>query len=130
MASLFTRMIRDEVPCHKIFEDENHFAILDIKPINPGHALVIPKQEIDYIFDMKDNALGALMIAAKKVAAAIKKEAVCEKVGVMVAGLEVRHVHIHLIPILAVRDLNFANAKPASNEELAAMAEKIRRHFH
>jgi histidine triad (HIT) family protein len=130
MASLFTRMINGEVPCHKIFEDENHFAILDIKPINPGHALVIPKQEIDYIFDMKDNALGSLMVSAKKVAAAIKKEVICEKVGVMVAGLEVRHVHIHLIPILAVRDLNFANAKPVSNEELAAMAEKIRRHFH
>lgn len=123
-------MIQGEVPCHKIFEDENHFAILDIKPINPGHALVIPKQEIDYIFDMKDNALGSLMVTAKKVAAVIKKEVVCEKVGVMVAGLEVRHVHIHLIPILAVKDLNFANAKPAANEELAAMAEKIRRHFH
>ena len=126
MSTIFTKIISGEIPSHKISENEEFLAFLDIRPINPGHTLVIPKKETDYIFDMEDEALGKLMIYAKKVARAIKKAVPCERVGVMVAGLEVRHVHIHLVPIFGVGDLNFAKAKPASPEELKAVAEKIR----
>ena len=129
MPSLFTRIIKGEIPCHKIAENEKYLAFLDIKPINPGHALVIPKKEVDYIFDIQDELLGGLMIFAKQVAQAVKKAVPCQKVGVMVAGLEVPHAHIHLIPIFKISDLNFANAKPASPEELAKVAEKIRGNF-
>ncbi len=126
MPSLFTRIINGEIPCHKIAENEKYFAFLDIKPINPGHTLVIPKKEIDYIFDIDDELLGGLMTFAQKVAQAIKKTVPCQKVGVMVAGIEVPHAHIHLIPIVKVTDLNFANAKAASPEDLAKVAERIR----
>jgi len=129
MATLFTRIIKGEIPCHKLYEDDRYLAFLDIRPINPGHALVIPKEEIDYIFDIEDDLLGGLMVVAKKVAAAVRAEADCKRVGVMVAGLEVPHAHIHLVPIRGVLDLNFANAKEAAPEDLAAMAEKIRGHL-
>lgn len=129
MASLFTRIINGEIPCHKICEDENYLAFLDIRPINPGHTLVIPKKEVDYLFDVDDDLLGGMMIFAKKVAHAIRKEVECERIGIMVAGLEVPHAHIHLIPISQIPDLNFANAKPAENDELAKVAEKIRTHI-
>lgn len=128
MASLFTRIIDGEIPCHKICEDDNYLAFLDIRPINPGHALVIPKKEIDYIFDVDDDLLGGMMVFAKKVARAIEKEVDCQRVGIMVAGLEVPHAHIHLIPIHKIPDLNFANAKPAENDDLAKVAERIRKH--
>lgn len=128
MSSLFTGIISGEIPCHKICEDDHYLAFLDIRPINPGHTLVIPKKEIDYLFDIDDDSLGGMMVFAKKIAHAIKKEVECERVGVMVAGLEVPHAHIHLVPIFQISDLNFANAKPMENEELAKMAEKIRRH--
>lgn len=129
MASLFTRIINGEIPCHKICEDENYLAFLDIRPINPGHTLVIPKKEVDYLFDVDDDLLGGMMIFAKKVAHAIRKEVECERIGIMVAGLEVPHAHIHLIPIFQIPDLNFANAKSAENDELAKVAEKIRAHI-
>lgn len=129
MASLFTRIINGEIPCHKIYEDDDYLSFLDIRPINPGHALVIPKKEIDYIFDIEDDLLAGMMVVAKKVAVAIKKEVECKRIGVMVAGLEVPHAHIHLIPILQIPDLNFANAKPAENEELAEIAERIKAHI-
>jgi histidine triad (HIT) family protein len=127
MATLFTRIIKGEIPCHKILEDENHLAFLDIRPINPGHTLVIPKKEIDYIFDIDDKSLSGLMAFAKKVAGMIRKAVPCKKVGIMVAGLEVPHAHIHLVPIFDVGDLNFAKAKPTPSEELAKVAEKIRK---
>jgi histidine triad (HIT) family protein len=126
MASLFARIIKGEVPCHKILEDENYLAFLDIRPINPGHTLVIPKKEIDYIFDVDDKLLAGLFLFAKKTAGMIRKAVPCKKVGIMVAGLEVPHAHIHLVPIFDVGDLNFAKAKPTANEELAKVAEKIR----
>ena len=126
MASLFTRIVKGEIPCHKILEDERYLAFLDIRPINPGHTLVIPKKEVDYIFDMEDPAIAGLMVFAKKVAMMIKKVTPCEKIGIMVAGLEVRHAHVHLIPIHSIGDLNFAKAKATANEELAKIAEKIR----
>ena len=129
MPTLFTRIIKGEIPCHKIAENEKYLAFLDIKPINPGHTLVIPKKEIDYVFDLDDELLGGLMTFAKKVACAIQKTVPCPKVGVMVAGLEVPHAHIHLIPIFKVTDLNFANAKSSSSEELAKVAEKIRKNI-
>lgn len=125
MSSLFKRIIQGEIPCHKILENEEFLAFLDIKPITPGHTLVIPKEEIDYIFDLEDDSLSRLMIFSKKVAAMIKKKISCKKIGIMVAGLEVPHAHIHLVPINAVSDLNFAKSKLASNEELKKTAEKI-----
>jgi len=129
MATLFTRIIKGEIPCHKILENENYFAFLDIRPINPGHTLVVPKKEIDCLFDAEDDLLAGMMLFAKKIAAALQKEIVCKRIGVMVAGLEVPHAHIHLIPINDVHDLNFARAKPATNEELAAVAQRIRSHL-
>ncbi len=127
MASLFTRIVNGEIPCHKICEDENYLAFLEIQPINPGHTLVIPKKEIDYLFDIGDDTLGGLMVFAKKVAHAIRKEIPCKRIGVMVAGLEVPHAHIHLIPILGISDLSFENAKPVKSPELAKIAERIRK---
>jgi histidine triad (HIT) family protein len=129
MATLFTKIIQGEIPAHKILEDDQYLAFLDIRPINPGHALVIPKKEIDYIFDVDDVLLSGLIVFAKKVAAALKKTVPCVKIGMMVAGIEVPHVHIHLVPIFGVGDLNFAKAKPASNEELSEVAKKIKAHL-
>lgn len=125
MPTLFTKIVNKEIPCHKILEDENYLAFLDIRPIARGHALVIPKKEIDYIFDIDDVLLSGMFVFAKKVAKLIEKEVSCEKIGIMVAGLEVPHAHIHLVPINGVLDLNFANAKPAPQEELTALATRI-----
>jgi histidine triad (HIT) family protein len=126
MPSLFTKIVKGEIPAHKIMEDDRFLAFLDIRPINPGHALVIPKEEVDYIFDLDDELLNGLMMFAKKAAKKIRKCVECQRIGIMVAGLEVPHAHVHLVPIVSVHDLNFAKAKPASNEDLAKMAEKIR----
>ncbi len=127
MSTLFTKIVRGEIPCHKILEDNDFLAFLDLRPVNPGHTLVIPKKEIDYIFDLDNALLGSILPFAKKTAAAIKKTVPCKKIGVMVAGLEVPHAHIHLIPIFnSVHELAFANAKPASAESLTDLAKKIR----
>ncbi len=126
MPTIFTKILAGEIPAHKILENDRYLAFLDIRPVNPGHTLVIPKQEIDYIFDIEDELLKGLMIFAKKVAKAIKQTVPCQKVGIMVAGIEVPHAHIHLIPIDGVSDLNFARAKPMPQEELASTAAKIR----
>ena len=127
MPSIFTKIVKGEIPCHKILEDEKYLAFLDLRPINPGHTLVITKKEIDYFFDVEDDLLSGLMVFAKKVAKMIRAEINCKKVGVMVAGLEVPHVHVHLVPIHDVMDLNFAKAKPTPQDELAKVAEKIRK---
>jgi histidine triad (HIT) family protein len=129
MPTIFNRIIAGEIPCHKIAEDAEHLAFLDIRPLKAGHTLVIPKKETDYIFDMEDAALGRLMQFAKKVAGAIKRAVPCKKIGIMVAGLEVPHTHIHLIPIDQVSELNFAHAKAASESELLSTASKIRKEF-
>lgn len=126
MPTLFTKIIAGEIPAHKVLENEKYLAFLDIRPVNPGHTLVIPKQEIDYIFDMDDDLLKGLTVFAKKVAGAIYKAFPCKRVGIMVAGIEVPHTHIHLIPINGVSDLNFARAKAATPEELTIAAQKIR----
>lgn len=127
MPTLFTKILTGEIHAHKIAECEKYLAFLDIRPVNPGHTLVIPKKEIDYLFDIEDELLKGLIVFAKKVAQAIGKAFPCKRVGVMVAGIEVPHAHIHLIPINSIGDLNFARAKTATPEELAATAEKIRK---
>ncbi len=127
MASIFTKIVNGEIPCHKIAEDDNFFAFLDINPLAKGHTLVIPKQEVDYIFDLEDNAYVGLHQFAKKVAKAIEKSVDCKRIGTAVIGLEVPHTHIHLVPINNVGDLNFSNPKlELSNDELAEIATTIR----
>ena len=125
MPSIFTRIINGEIPCHKLAETDKFLAFLDVRPVAKGHALAIPKEEIDYVFDMDDAELGELMAFAKGVAKAVEAEVPCKKMGIMVAGLEVPHVHVHLIPINAVSDLSFANAQAADQEELAELAAKV-----
>jgi histidine triad (HIT) family protein len=130
MPTLFTKIVRGEIPCHKIAEDDRHFAFLEIRPLAPGHTLVIPKEETDYLFDLEDERLGELMVFAKKVAAAVKQASPCEKVAVVVYGLLVRHAHVHLVPVNGTPgELDFRNQKDAKTEELAAMAGKIRAFF-
>ena len=127
MPSVFTKILKGELPCHKILEDERFFAFMEIKPVNPGHVLVIPKKEVDYLFDLDDPTLGELMVFSKKVAVALKKAVPCKKIGVMVAGLEVPHAHIHLIPILdGIGELSFSRAQKAEDKTLADTAKKIR----
>lgn len=126
MASIFTKIINGELPSYKIAEDDKCYAFLDISPLAEGHTLVVPKQEVDYIFDIDDELYTHLHLFAKKVAKAIKQAVPCEKVGMAVIGLDVRHAHIHLLPLKAVGDLNFAKEKlslPA--EQMKAIAEKI-----
>ena len=123
MATLFTRIIEGEIPCYKLAEDQHYFAFLDIRPLTKGHALVIPKQESDYIFRMDDQALSGLMVFAKRVAMALEQEVSCARIGVAVIGLEVPHTHVHLVPINEVGDINFkkppVDVAPAEMEDLA-----------
>ena len=127
MASIFARIVKGDLPCHKILEDERYFSFLAIHAIKPGHTLAIPKKEIDDIFDVEDELLAGLMLFSKKVAGAVRKAFPCKKVALMVYGLEVPHAHVHLVPAHGVPgELNFSNARPASDEELSAAAEKIR----
>jgi histidine triad (HIT) family protein len=126
MSSLFTKIIKGEIPCHKIAEDEQFFAFLDIQPIVKGHTLVIPKKEIDYIYDLEDDLLAGLHLFSKKLALAIRAAFPCERVSVIVAGFEVPHAHIHLIPSDTMDDLSFHNRTKPSNEELAEIATQIR----
>ncbi len=129
MATIFTRIANGEIPCYKVAEDDRYLAFLDINPLAKGHTLVIPKKEIDYIFDIDDDLLGGMMIFAKKVALAIDQSIPCKRVGIAVLGLEVPHAHIHLIPINNLGDINFGKPKlKLSNEELKAIALKISKH--
>ena len=124
--TIFTKIINGEIPCYKIAEDEYHFAFLDIRPLHAGHTLVVPKKETDYIFDLEDGELQALIIFAKKIAIAIEKAIPCERIGMTVIGLEVPHTHIHLSPINSVHDLDFRNTKEISKEKMLEIAEKIK----
>lgn len=127
MATIFSRIIAGEIPCYKVAEDEQFFAFLDINPLVKGHTLVIPKQEVDYIFDLSDEHLAAMQVFAKRVARAIEKAFPCKKVGQAVIGLEVPHAHIHLIPMQKESDMLFSNPKlKLSEEEFKAVAEAIR----
>lgn len=127
MSSIFSRIVQGEIPCHKIEEDKHFLAFLDVNPLVEGHCLVIPKEEIDYIFDLDDDMLGALYVFAKKVAIAIRQAIPCLRVGIAVIGLEVPHAHVHLVPLNRMEDINFSRPKlQPGQEELTATAEKIR----
>ena len=127
MASIFTKIINGEIPCYKIGEDSDYFSFLDINPLHAGHTLVIPKKEVDYIYDLEDEVLSDLFLFSKKIAKAIEKTIECERIGIVVIGLEVPHAHIHLCPINGVHDLNFAHPKKQfSNEEFIDIASRIR----
>ena len=126
MATIFSRIIAGEIPCYKVAENEKFFAFLDINPLVKGHTLVVPKQEVDYIFDLSDEDLAAMHVFAKKVVRAIKKAFPCQKVGEAVIGLEVPHAHIHLIPIQKESDMLFSNPKlKLSDEEFKSIAQAI-----
>ncbi|MBK9328972.1 MAG: HIT family protein [Sphingobacteriales bacterium] len=124
--TIFTKIINGEIPCYKIAEDAQHFAFLDIRPLNAGHTLVVPKKETDYIFDLEDEELKELMVFAKKIAVAIQKSIPCERIGMTVIGLEVPHTHIHLAPINSVHDLDFRHSKTISAEEMQSIADRIK----
>jgi histidine triad (HIT) family protein len=126
MASLFTRIVNGEIPAWKVAEDENYFAFLDIFPVAKGHTLVIPKKEVDYLFDLDDETYAGLQLFAKKVAVGLQKAVPCKKVGVMVLGLEVPHAHIHLVPMQSEADLlNFSKKLSFSKEEMAEITASI-----
>lgn len=126
MATIFSRIIAGEIPCYKVAENEKFFAFLDINPLKKGHTLVVPKQETDYIFDLEDELLGEMMIFAKQVAAKIKQEIECNRVAVVVLGLEVPHAHIHLIPIESENDVDFHREKlKLTPEEFSEIAAKL-----
>jgi histidine triad (HIT) family protein len=131
MASIFTRIINGEIPCFRVAEDDRFIAFLDVRPLKRGHTLVVPKTEIDYIFDLDDKTLADMMLFAGRVARAMKEVIECNRIGVAVLGLEVPHAHIHLIPITRESDLLFTNPRvsisPEENERLArAISEHIR----
>lgn len=127
MPSIFTKIINREIPGHIVAEDDRFIAILDISPLVMGHVLVIPKVEKDYIFDLEDDVLSGLTLFAKKVAKAVKASVPCKRIGVAVIGLEVPHVHIHLVPMNAMGDINFTRPKLSpAKEELIALTEKIK----
>ncbi|WP_268034801.1 HIT family protein [Algoriphagus sp. PAP.12] len=130
MASIFTKIINREIPAHIVAEDENYIAFLDIMPLVKGHVLVVPKQEVDYIFDLDPELLAGLTVFSQKVAKAIDKTIKCTRVGVAVIGLEVPHVHVHLVPLRTMDDINFTRPKlKLTNEELAEIAETIKGGF-
>lgn len=126
MATIFTKIINGEIPSYKVAEDEKFYAFLDINPVKEGHTLVVPKQEVDYIFDLDDRTLADMMVFAKKIAAKIQKARKSKKVAVVVIGLEVPHAHIHLIPLDREEDVDFRKPKlKPSHEELRAIADSL-----
>ncbi len=126
MSSIFTRIINGEIPCYKVAEDEAHIAFLDIQPVAPGHVLVVPRKELDYIFDLDSSDYTALWAFAHKVATRLRIAVPCLKVGISVIGLEVPHTHIHLVPINSIADINFSKPKLSPDpEELELMRQKI-----
>lgn len=130
MAGIFAKIAAGEIPSYKCAESDKFYAFLDINPLVKGHTLVIPRREVDYIFDLDDDELAEMVVFAKNVAAAIKKAFPCRKVGMAVLGLEVPHAHIHLIPMQTEKDMNFANPKlKLADDEMAAVAARIRENF-
>ncbi len=127
MASIFTRIIRGEIPCHKVGEDDRFLAFLDVNPVRAGHTLVVPRMEVDRFFDLPADVLAGMMPFAQDVAARIRRVFPCDRIGVAVVGLEVPHAHMHLIPIDRMSDMDLARPKlKVTHEELAAIAERIR----
>ncbi|MCF6341813.1 MAG: HIT family protein [Bacteroidales bacterium] len=130
MESVFTRIVKGEIPSYKIAESENCFAFLDINPLSKGHTLVIPKKEVDYIFDLDDDLYNDLFSFAKKVGLAIEKVIPCKRIGIIVFGLDVPHAHIHLIPVNKASDMSFSSPKlKLGQTEFAEIAQKIRQSF-
>jgi histidine triad (HIT) family protein len=126
MSTIFSKIIKGEIPCYKIAENNRYFAFLDINPLKEGHTLVVPKQETDYVFDLDDDQLAGLMVFSKKVAAAIKSVITCNRIAIAVVGIEVPHAHVHLIPMDTMNDINFRNPKlKFTPEEFKEIAEKI-----
>lgn len=126
MASIFSRIINREIPCYKIAEDNHYFAFLDISPLKKGHTLVVPKKEVDYLFDLDDATYQGLLLFSSKIAKAIKKSVPCKRVAMHVIGLEVPHAHIHLVPINTMNDSNFSNEKlKLTSDEMKSTAELI-----
>jgi histidine triad (HIT) family protein len=128
MSSLFTKIVLGEIPCYKVAENDKFLAFLDITPVAKGHVLVIPKKEVDYIFDLEDKLLAELMVFSKEVAIKMKKIIPCKKIGVTVIGLEVPHAHIHLVPMNALSDMNFSN--PKMSLEKSEFEELAKQLFH
>ncbi len=130
MSSIFTKIVKGEIPSYKIAEDEKFYAFLDIHPLAKGHTLVIPKKEVDYIFDLDDETIKGLFSFAKKVARAIEKVVECKRIGIAVLGLEVPHAHVHLVPINGIYDIDFSKPKLSlSKEEFELLAENIAKHL-
>lgn len=130
MSSVFSKIIKGEIPCHLVAESENYFAFLDIRPLTLGHTLVVPKQEVDYIFDLDNESFAGLHLFSKIVAEALKSAFPGKRIGVAVMGLEVPHAHIHLIPFISMNEMNFSNEKlTPSHDELANIAKHIRAKF-
>jgi histidine triad (HIT) family protein len=127
MSSIFTKIINGEIPCFKVAESKDYFAFLDIRPLTKGHTLVVPKVEVDYIFDLDNENFAGLHLFSKIVAEAIQKSVNCKRVGITVIGLEVPHAHIHLIPFNTMNEMNFSNPKlEISTQEMQAIADKIK----
>jgi len=130
MASIFTKIINGEIPCYKIAENEHFISFLDIQPITKGHSLVIPKLEVDYMFDLPDDIYTGLHLFAKKIAVALKKAIPCERICTAVVGLEVPHTHIHLIPANSIHDVNFTNPRlKFTSDEYNAIIKSIQEHL-
>ncbi len=125
MATIFSKIIAGEIPCNRIWEDENHFAFLDIRPIQPGHTLVIPKREVDYLFELDPDEYSEFWGAVRTVERRLRERLGCERVVVMVIGWEVRHVHAHLIPTNSISDVGMPPPVEVSDEEMAALAVKL-----
>lgn len=126
MATIFTRIVNGEIPAHKVAEDDQFLAFLDISPVAKGHTLVIPKKEVDYYFDLDDEMIIKMNVFAKKVAIALKAAIPCNRIGIAVVGLEVPHAHMHLIPINKIQDMSFEKERlKFSQEELAEIAQQI-----
>lgn len=129
MATIFTRIINGEIPCHRIAGDDRYLAFLDINPLKAGHTLVVPKKETDYLFDMDDDDLTGIVLFSRKVAAAIRIAYPCNRIGIAVLGLEVPHAHIHLVPMDSMEDVNFKNPKLRfTPEEFREIAANISKH--
>ncbi|WP_108422568.1 HIT family protein [Flagellimonas amoyensis] len=129
MASIFTKIMNGEIPCHKITEDEDNFAFLDINPNSKGHTLCVPKREVDKIWDLDEESYNKLMSFSRKVAIALEKAVPCKRVGMTVIGLEVPHVHVHLIPLQSMANATFQHKEKLSTAEFEAVAEAIRSHL-
>jgi histidine triad (HIT) family protein len=129
MATIFTKIINGEIPCYKIAEDENYFAFLDIRPVVRGHTLVIPKKEIDYIFDLDDVDLSSMMLFAKKVSKALQQVIPCKRIALMVLGLEVPHAHIHLLPIQSEAEFDIKNKHSFPDDEMKAIAQAVQKNI-